>query len=130
MSDIPDLLDWLKAQPDTFETKKKLLFTSVIHKPTGEKVIEGYRYFATDTDSVIAAFETGDLAALQALPYALDEDGDPDTSGVNVVLAYTKSGAFFAAQPEEYQDYVPTKVREARFVTGSLDQIEELDQTS
>ena len=75
MSDIPDLIDWLKAQPDTFETKKKLLFTSVIHKPTGEKVIEGYRYFATDTDAVIAAFETGDIAALQALPYALDEDG-------------------------------------------------------
>jgi hypothetical protein len=130
MTDFPDLADWLKAQPDTFEVKKKLLFSSIIHKPSGEKVVTGFRYFTNPIEEVVAAFETGELAALQALDYALDEDGDPDTTSVDVVLAYTKSGAFFAAQPEQYQDYVPTKVREARFVTGTLEQIEELDQSN
>jgi hypothetical protein len=130
MTDIPDLIDWLTAQPDTFETKKKLLFKSVIHKPSGEKVIEGYRYFRSSIDELTAAFESGDLATVQALEYALDEDGDPDTSSVSLLLAYTKSGAFFAAQPEEYQDYVPVRVREPRFVAGSVDLVEELDQTN
>ena len=130
MTDFPDLSTWLKGQTDTFEVKKKLLFSSIIHKPSGEKVVEGFRYFTNPIEDVVAAFETGDLAALQALDYALDEDGDPDTSGVAINLAYTKSGAFFAAQPEEYQDYVPTKVRDARFVTGSLAVVEELDQSN
>ncbi len=130
MPQIPALIDWLKQQPDTFETKKKLLFTSVIHKPSGEKVIEGYRYFQSSIDELTAAFESGDLAAAKELEYALDEDGDPDTSSVALLLAYTKSGAFLAAQPEEYQDYVPVKVREPRFFAGSIDLVEELDQTS
>ena len=130
MSEFPALSDWLKAQPDTFEIKKKLLFSSIIHKASGEKVVEGFRYFTNPIDEVVAAFETGDIASLQKLDYAIDEDGDVDTSSVCILLAYTKSGAFFAAQPEQYQDYVPTKVREARFVTGTLEQIEELDQTN
>lgn len=130
MTEIIDLTNWLKAQTDTFETKKKLLFTSVIHRPSGEKVVEGYRYFRNDIDELIAAFESGDLATVQALEYALDEDGDPDTSSVALLLAYTKSGAFLAAQPQEYQDYEPVNVREPRFFSGSLELAEALDQTS
>jgi hypothetical protein len=124
MSDIIELTDWLKTQPE-FETKKKLLFTSLIHTPSGEKVIEGFRYFTNPIDEVVAAFNTGDTAALTALDYALDEDGDPDTTSVAILLAYTKSGAFLAAQPQEYQDYVPTVVAEPKFLNSfdlSLDQ--------
>ncbi len=130
MTEIVELTDWLKAQTGTFETKKKLLFTSIIHTPSGEKVVEGYRYFTNSIDELIAAFESGDLAAVQALDYALDEDGDPDTSSVALLLAYTKSGAIVAAQPQEYQDYEPVNVREPRFFTAPLALVEELDQTN
>ena len=130
MTDFPELTDWLKGQTDTFETKKKLLFSSLIHTPSGEKVVEGYRYFTNSIDEVVAAFESGDLANLQALDYALDEDGDPDTTSVALLLAYTKSGAFLAAQPQEYQDYEPVLVAEPRYFPASVALIEELDQTS
>ena len=130
MTDFPDLYDWLQAQPDTFETKKKLFGKSVIHKPSGEKVIEGFRYFRSSIDEVIAAFESGDLAAAQDLEYAFDEDGDVDTSSVALLLAYTKSGAFLAAQPQEYQNYAPVLVRAPRFFPGSKTLTEELDQTN
>ena len=130
MTDFPELTDWLKGQADTFETKKKLLFSSLIHTPSGEKVVEGYRYFTNSIDEVVAAFESGDLANLQALDYALDEDGDPDTTSVALLLAYTKSGAFLAAQPQEYQDYEPVLVAEPRYFPASVALIEELDQTS
>ncbi|MBT0994791.1 hypothetical protein KIN34_10900 [Cellulomonas sp. DKR-3] len=130
MPEFPELTDWLTAQPELFETKKKLFGKSVIHKPSGEKVVEGYRYFRSSIDELTAAFESGDLAAVQALEYALDEDGDPDTSAVALLLAYTKNGAFLAAQPEEYQDYVPVRVREPRFFPGSVALVDELDQTS
>ncbi|GEL96346.1 hypothetical protein [Cellulomonas composti] len=129
MTDIPDLVDWLAAQPDLFETKKKLFGKSVIHKASGEKVVEGFRYFNSSIEELIAAFESGDLSAVQALEYALDEDGDPDTTSVALLLAYTKSGAFFAAQPEEHQDYVPVRVREPRFFPGSVALVAELDQS-
>ena len=129
MTDIPDLIDWLTAQPDLFETKKKLFGKTVIHKPSGEKVVEGFRYFRSSIDDVTAAFESGDLAAVQALEYALDEDGDADTTSVALLLAYTKSGAFLAAQPEEHQNYVPVRVREPRYFPGSVALISELDQS-
>lgn len=129
MTDIPDLVDWLTAQPDLFETKKKLFGKTVIHKPSGEKVVEGFRYFRSSIDEVVAAFESGDLTAVQALEYALDEDGDADTSSVALLLAYTKSGAFLAAQPEEYQNYEPVRVRAPRFFPGSVALVSELDQT-
>lgn len=124
MSEIVELSAWLKAQPE-IETKKKLLFTSLIHTPSGEKVVEGFRYFTNTIEELVAAFTTGDVAALTALDYALDEDGDPDTTSVCLLLAYTKSGAFLAAQPQEYQDYVPTLVAEPKYLNGfdiSLDQ--------
>ena len=129
MTDIPNLTDWLTAQPDLFETKKKLFGKTVIHKPSGEKVVEGFRYFRASIDEVTSAFETGDLTAVQALEYALDEDGDADTTSVALLLAYTKSGAFLAAQPEEHRNYEPVRVREPRFFPGSVALVAELDQS-
>ena len=130
MTEIVDITDWLKGQTDTFETKKKLLFTSVIHTASGEKVVEGFRYFTNDVDELLAAFDAGDLAAIEALDFAVDEDGDPDTTSVALLLAYTKSGAFFAAQPQEYQDYVPTALREPKYFTATVERAEALDQSS
>ena len=133
MTDIIELSDWLKSQSD-FTTKKRLVvFTDVIHTPSGEKVIEGFRYFRNTIDEVLAAFETGDATALQALEYALDEDGDPDTTSVAILLAYTKSGAFLAAQPQEYRDYEPVLVRAPKYLTAAPALAEiafELDQSS
>ena len=130
MTEIVDFTDWLKGQTDTFETKKKLFFTSVIHTASGEKVVEGFRYFTNDVDELLAAFDAGDLAAIEALDFAVDEDGDPDTTSVALLLAYTKSGAFFAAQPQEYQDYVPTALREPKYFTATVERAEALDQSS
>ena len=130
MSEIIELADWLKGQADTFETKKKLFFTSIIHKPSGEKVVEGFRYFAAPIEALVAAFESGDLAAIEALPYALDDDGDPDTTSVCLLLAYTEGGAFLAAQPQEYRDYEPFLVREPTYFTATGAQAAALDQSS
>lgn len=121
MTDHVDLSDWLKGQAD-FETKKRLLvFTDLIHKPTGEKVIEGFRYFHVDADELVAAFDADDLAAISALEYAIDDEGDVDTSSVCLQLAYTPSGAFVAAQPQIYIDYVPTLVRAPKYLTIGAD---------
>jgi len=122
LTDIIELSDWLKNQTETFETKKRLLvFTDLIHKPTGEKVVEGFRYFATDIDTLTAAFDADDLDSIAGLEYALDEDGDADTSAVCLLVAYTPSGAFLAAQPQAFIDYVPTVVREPKYLTASSD---------
>ncbi len=130
VTEIIELGDWLKTQTETFETKKKLFFTSIIHKPSGEKVTEGFRYFTSPIEELVAAFDAGDLAAIEALPFALDEDGDPDTSSVCLLVAYTANGAFFAAQPQEFQDYVPTQVREPKFFDFPVARALELDQSS
>ena len=118
MTDIIALDAWLKAQSDVFGTKKKLLvFTDIIHKPTGERVREGFRYFRSSIDELVAAFDADDIESIASLEYALDEDDDPDTSGVCLLLGYTPDGDFFAAQPQVYIDYVPTLVREPKYLT-------------
>ena len=99
MSEIIDLTKWLKAQTDKFETKKRLLlFTDIIHTPSGEKVKEGFRYFHADADELLAAFDADDVEAITRLPYALDAEGEIDTSGLCLKLAYTPGSAFLAAQ--------------------------------
>jgi hypothetical protein len=134
MTDYLDLTDWLKAQTDTFETKKRMLvFTDLIHKPTGEKVIEGFRYFHSGIDELVAAFDADDVDAIRDLEYAFDDDGDVDTSAVCLQLAYTASGAFLAAQPQEYRDYVPTLVGAAKYLTvgpNARELVFALDQSS
>lgn len=113
-----NLEDFLKSHP-SFERKKKLLVMSeLIYKPTSEKVIEGFRYFACGVDAVMDAFRRGDFAALEKLPFSLDEDGDPDTSSVRLDVAYTGSGNVVAAQPVEFQEYNPTPVAEVLLLEG------------
>ncbi|WP_258182686.1 hypothetical protein [Enhygromyxa salina] len=99
--------------------RKMLIFSELIYKPTGEKITEAFRYFACDIDPVEAAATAGDLEALTRLPYALDEDGDRDTSSVLVDLAYTPSGSFVAVQPVQYQDYGPVPVAPTVILEGA-----------
>jgi hypothetical protein len=113
------LEDHLKSLVDKFEMRKKfLIFNNLHYRSTGEKVVFGFRYFDCPIDGVVDAFRKSDFDALDALPFALDEDGDVDTSGVLIDLAYTESGAFIAAQPVEYQNYNPTPVAESFVLEG------------
>jgi hypothetical protein len=111
------------------------MFGSKIYTPTGEKIEEGYRYFACDVGQVVEAFRTGNLAAMQQLPFALDEDGDPDTSSVLISLYYTPSGSAIAMQVEQYQNHDPRPVTPVVLLEGAeaqarIAQIKELDQTN
>lgn len=106
----PTLSEHILTLGSVEKRRKMLILSELIYKPTGEKITEAFRYFACDIDPVAAAACAGDLAALTELPYALDEDGDRDTSAVLVDLAYTPSGSFVAVQPVEYRDYSPTPV--------------------
>jgi hypothetical protein len=130
-----DLEDFLKSHP-SFEQKKKLFVLSeLVYKPTSEKVVEGFRYFACEMDAVLLAFQHGDFAALQKLPFSLDDDGDPDTSSVRLDVAYTASGSVVAAQPVEFQEYNPTPVAQVLLLEGETAQrahafVTALDQSS
>ncbi len=111
------------------------LLGSKVYTPTGEKVEEGYRYFACDVGPVVEAFRSGNLAALQQLPFALDEDGDPDTSAVLISLYYTPSGTAIAMQIEQYQNSRPVPVTPVVVLEGPdararIAQVKELDQTN
>lgn len=113
-----DLEDFLKSHPN-FEQKKKLFVLSeLVYKPTSEKVVEGFRYFACGMDAVMDAFQRGDFAVLQKLPFCLDDDGDPDTSAVRLDIAYTASGSVVAAQPVEFKEYNPTPVAQVLLLEG------------
>jgi hypothetical protein len=130
-----DLEDFLAAHP-SFEKRKKLLVMSdLFYKPTSEKVTEGFRYFACDVDDLMEAFGRGDFAAMAKLPFALDEDGEIDTSSVRLDLAYTPSGSVVAVQPVEFQDYNPTPVAPVLLLEGdaakrALVSVTALDQSS
>lgn len=111
------------------------LFGSVVYTPTGEKVAGGFRYFTCDIGPVLQAFEARDVGAMLALPYALDDDGEPDTSAVMVNLHYTPSGSAVAIQVTEYQNSEPIAVSpvwlaEGAEAQGLLPQVKELDQSS
>jgi hypothetical protein len=117
---LPRLDELLKSNTEKFEIKKSLLvFKSLHFRATGEKVIEGFRYFSCELSQLLPAFEARDFATIASLPFAEDEDGDPDTSAVLLDLAYTDSGAFIAAQPVEYRDHFPTAVAPAVILEGA-----------
>jgi hypothetical protein len=119
MGEIQGLSDWIAADTERFEKRKKMfVFTSVFYRPTNEQVTEGFRYFVCGIDEVLAVFDAGDIAALTKLPYALDEDGDRDTSSVLVDLAYTPSVSLAAIQPVQYIDYNPTPMRPPLVLEG------------
>jgi hypothetical protein len=111
------------------------LLGSFKYTPTSEKVVTGFRYFACDAATVRAAFDAGDVAGLLKLPFALDEDGDADSSGVAVNLRYTASGSAVALQVEEHQNAQPVPVSEVRLYEGAeaqalLPVIKKLDQSA
>lgn len=83
------------------------VFGSVVYAPTGEKVLSGFRYYACEASKLKPAVEALDLNALEQLPFAMDDDGEPDTSGVVVDLHYTASGSMVAIQLSEYRDHHP-----------------------
>ncbi|MBK7586403.1 MAG: hypothetical protein IPI67_40220 [Myxococcales bacterium] len=118
----PALSEFLLSLPTIEKRRKLLVLSELIYKPTGEKVTEAFRYFRCDIGQVAAAAVAGDFVALTKLPYALDEDGDRDTSGVLIDLAYTPSGSFVAVQPVEYQNSSPTPVAAALVLEGPAGQ--------
>lgn len=121
MDGYKDLEDFLKEDcQGKFEDKTRFLglLGSKIYTPTGEKVIGGFRYFACDVEPVIEAFNRGDLAAMLELPFALDEDGESDTSSVLISLEYTDSGSMLAMQVQEYQNYQPVAVTPSVLLEG------------
>lgn len=119
MPDIIDLDDWLKAQTSTFTTRKRMLvFKDLVYTPTDEKVVTGFRYFHSPVEDLLAAFDAHDLEAIARLTYAIDDEGDVDTSSVCLKLAYTPSGSYLAAQPQEYQNWAPVDLREPKVFTS------------
>lgn len=136
MAELPRLEDHLKALTDKFEIKRSMLvFKNLHYRPTGEKVVEGFRYFTCDIGQLLAAFNAQDFQGMTRLGFALDDEGEPDTSGVLLDVAYTASGAFVAAQPVEYQNHFPTPVAPVMLVEGPqakayIEAIKALDQSS
>jgi hypothetical protein len=136
MSELPRLEDHLKANADKFEIRKSMMVFKKLHyRATGEKVVEGFRYFSCDIGQLLAAFNAQDFQAISKLSFALDDENEPDTSSVLLDLAYTESGAFVAAQPVEYQDHNPTPVApvillEGAQAKGLIDTFKRLDQSS
>ncbi len=135
MKDIDDYL--VQDCGGKFEDKTWLfgLFGSMVYLPTGEKVKGGFRYFACELPAVLEAFESGDLSRFLELPFAVDADGDVDTSAIVVDLHYTPSGSVVALQVREYQNHNPTPVTPVRLLEGPagravLTQIVELDQSN
>jgi hypothetical protein len=111
------------------------LFGSMIYKPTGEKVEQGFRYFACDVGPLLEAFRAANMAAMLELPFALDEDGDPDTSSVLINLYYTASGSALAMQVQEYQKSHPVPMTPVVLLEGPqaqalIAQVKELDQSN
>jgi hypothetical protein len=135
VASFPDLEDHLLTLPNVEKRRTLLVFNDLVYKPTGEKIVTGFRYFACDIGPLVDAFSRADLAAIGKLPFALDEDGDSDTSGVLLDLAYTESGALVAAQPVEYRDHNPTPVAASMVLEGEQAKaliaiVKDLDQSS
>jgi hypothetical protein len=133
--DIDDFL----AQDTNGKVKDKTwllgLFGSVVYTPTGEKVQGGFRYFTCEPAPLLEALERRDIKAMLELPFALDEDGDVDTSSLLIHLNYTDSGSMLALQASEYQDHSPVPISDVTFLEGQpakdlLADVKALDQTN
>ncbi|WP_437278096.1 hypothetical protein WME90_43875 [Sorangium sp. So ce375] len=133
--EIQDLSDCLRADPRFATRRKWLILSELVYTPTGEKVEEGFRYFTCPVEALTAALQRRDFAAIAKLPFALDEDGDPDTSAVRLDLAYTASGALAAFQPVEFREHVPTPLSASVVIEGAeaqalRDTLREIDQSA
>lgn len=133
--EIQALSDVLRADP-RFETRRKwLILKDLYFTPTGEKVVEGFRYFRCSIDELVEPLLRQDFDATAKLPFALDDEGEVDTSSVLLNLAYTASGAIAGFQAVEYRDYQPVCVTEPVLLDGAAaqglrDKLQELDQSS
>jgi hypothetical protein len=110
------------------------LFGSVVYTPTGEKVLGGFRYFKCEPQALLQAFQAGDLAGISRLPYALEEDGSPDTSALLIALHYTASGSAVAMQVQGYQDSQPVALGPTVLLEGDaakavIGQVRAIDQS-
>lgn len=112
MGEYKDLDDYLDEWDEIEKRKKFLIFTDLYYRPTSERVKQGFRYFHCHVTELLEAFANRDFEAIAALPFAIDEDGDEETSSVVLDLAYTDSGTLMAAQPVEYQDSIPVPMAE------------------
>lgn len=138
MSEFPYLDDFLFKQcADKFKDKTRFLglFGSVVYTVTGEKLEGGFRYFACEPEPLLDAFSRRDLAAMLELPFAVDDDGDPDTSSLYISLNYTKSGSVLAMQVRQYQNSNPVPISPPVLVEGPeagplVAKAKELDQSN
>lgn len=111
------------------------MFGSVFYTVTGEKVKGGFRYFTCEPAPLLAALERQDIKAMLDLPFALDEDGEADTSSLLISLHYTQSGSMLAMQVTEYQDHNPVPISPVTFLEGPAAQslivdVKALDQSN
>lgn len=111
------------------------LFGSVVYTVTGEKVLGGFRYFTCEPAPLLEALERKDLKAMLALPFALDEDGEADTSSLLISLHYTDTGSMLAMQVSEYQNYNPVPISPVTFLEGAeakslIADVKALDQSN
>ncbi|KYF87095.1 hypothetical protein BE20_02960 [Sorangium cellulosum] len=135
LMEIKDLSDSLRADPRFTTRRKWLILSELVYLPTREKVEEGFRYFTCPVEALTAALARRDFAAIAKLPFALDAEGDPDTSAVRLDLAYTASGALAAFQPVEFREHVPTPLSASVILEGAEAQalretLREIDQSS
>lgn len=129
-----DLRELLLARPEFAERRRMLVFKDLYFKPTDEKIEEGFRYFDCELEHLLAAFRRRAVDKMVTLPFSLDEDGDPDTSDVCLLVYYTESGSVVALQPQQYQDDRPRNAAEALVLEGDmarsvLASVRVLDQT-
>ncbi len=119
---IPTLTEYLHTLPLVSKKRRMLVFTDLVFTPTGEVITDGFRYFTCGIDAVAPLAKAGDLEALSKLPFALDDEGDRDTSSVLINIAYTPSGSFVAVQPVEYQNSSPVPVAPTLVLEGPAGQ--------
>jgi hypothetical protein len=111
------------------------LFGSVIYTGTGEKVQGGFRYYICAPEALVDAFTKKDFAAMSNLPFALDNDGEPDTSALLISLHYTNSGSVLAMQVQEYQNSCPVPITPTVLLEGPaaqavIETVKKLDQSN
>ena len=131
---ITDLSDFLRADARFATRRKWLILKDLYFTPTDEKVAEGFRYFTCSIDELTEPLSRRDFAAIAKLPFALDDEGEADTSSVLLNLAYTASGAIAGFQAVEYRDYQPICVTEPVLLEGAeaqalRDKLKEIDQS-
>lgn len=110
MTSHPYLEDFVLSHPRFQKEKEWLILSRLKYKVTGEKLRQGFRYFACDSAPLLEAFRRQDFASIATLPFCLDEDDEPDTSAVCLDIWYTDSGSAIAAQPMEYINYNPQPI--------------------